>query len=69
MFPSPALAQANDLAVPSYEAAAPSLFDAQARARTEAMPMVTIDIERLLAATFSPTQFGKLALKNPGSIN
>jgi hypothetical protein len=35
------------------------------RARTEALPMVTIDIDRLLRATFTPTQFGKLALTNP----
>lgn len=27
--------------------------------------MVTIDIDRLLQATFTPTQFGKLALTNP----
>jgi len=35
------------------------------RERTEALPMVTIDIDRLLHATFTPTQFGKLALTNP----
>lgn len=33
--------------------------------RTDALPLVTIDIERLLQATFSATQFGKLALTNP----
>jgi hypothetical protein len=32
--------------------------------RTDALPLVTIDIERLLQATFTPTQFGKLALTN-----
>jgi hypothetical protein len=32
--------------------------------RTEALPLVTIDIERLLQATFTATQFGKLALNN-----
>lgn len=35
------------------------------RSRTESLPLVTIDIERLLNATFTPTQFGKLALTNP----
>jgi hypothetical protein len=33
--------------------------------RTGAMPMVSIDIDRLLHATFNLTQFGKLALTNP----
>jgi len=32
--------------------------------RTDALPLVTIDIERLLQATFTATQFGKLALTN-----
>ncbi len=32
--------------------------------RTEALPLVTIDIERLLQATFTITHFGKLALNN-----
>jgi hypothetical protein len=32
--------------------------------RTEALPLVTIDIERLLQATFTLTTFGKLALTN-----
>ena len=34
--------------------------------RTEALPLVTIDIERLLQATFTATQFGKMALTNQG---
>jgi hypothetical protein len=42
-----------------------SLTKSGKRERTEALPMVTIDIERLLQATFTPTQFGKLALTNP----
>jgi hypothetical protein len=32
--------------------------------RTEAMPLVTIDIERLFQATFTATPFGQLALTN-----
>jgi Domain of unknown function (DUF4388) len=32
--------------------------------RTDALPLVTIDIERLLQASFTATQFGKLALTN-----
>jgi hypothetical protein len=33
--------------------------------KTEAMPIITIDIERLLQGMFSTTQFGKAALSNP----
>ena len=35
------------------------------RHRTGTMPMVSIDIDRLLEATFNPTQFGRSALNNP----
>ncbi|HEY9682024.1 MAG TPA: DUF4388 domain-containing protein [Oculatellaceae cyanobacterium] len=34
-------------------------------AKTQAMPLVAFDIERLLQTTFFATQFGKLALGNP----
>jgi hypothetical protein len=34
-------------------------------AKTDAMPLVAFDIERLLLTTFLATQFGKLALGNP----
>lgn len=45
----------------STESEEDSAFSAR---RTEALPLVTIDIERLLQATFTATQFGKLALTN-----
>ncbi|HEY9719146.1 MAG TPA: DUF4388 domain-containing protein [Trichormus sp.] len=47
------------------ESALDPLTTSGKRERTEALPMVTIDIDRLLQATFTPTQFGKLALTNP----
>jgi hypothetical protein len=50
---------------PVADAAPAASSSAIPRSRTEALPMVTIDIDRLLQATFTPTQFGKLALTNP----
>lgn len=35
------------------------------RLKTASLPLVSMDIERLLLATFKQTQFGKLALTNP----
>ncbi|HEY9676587.1 MAG TPA: DUF4388 domain-containing protein [Drouetiella sp.] len=35
------------------------------RLKTASLPLVSMDIERLLQATFKQTQFGKLALTNP----
>jgi hypothetical protein len=40
------------------------VLDFNSNRRTDALPLVTIDIERLLQATFTATQFGKLALTN-----
>jgi hypothetical protein len=39
--------------------------DPRVVAKTDAMPVVAFDIERLLLTTFLATQFGKLALGNP----
>jgi Domain of unknown function (DUF4388) len=39
--------------------------DPRFTSRTVSLPLVALDIERLLQATFSATQFGKLALGNP----
>jgi hypothetical protein len=47
---------------------APAFIPADDRrfvAKTQAMPLVAFDIERLLQTTFFATQFGKLALGNP----
>jgi hypothetical protein len=73
---SPAFAEASS-SPPSRGWTAEAATDATASAhdfppddprytsRTVALPLVALDIERLLQATFSPTQFGKLALGNP----
>jgi Domain of unknown function (DUF4388) len=39
--------------------------DPRFTSRTVSLPLVALDIERLLQATFTATQFGKLALGNP----
>jgi hypothetical protein len=44
--------------------AAPETEPGFSARRTEALPLVTIDIERLLQAVFTATQFGKMALNN-----
>lgn len=70
---SPQSAAAQSVSQPSMQSVPPPSASSSetgansdvGRSRTEALPMVTIDIERLLSATFTPTQFGKLALKNP----
>ncbi len=40
-------------------------LEAASRLKTATLPLVSMDIERLLVATFKQTQFGKLALTNP----
>jgi hypothetical protein len=40
-------------------------LDEASRLKTATLPLVSMDIERLLVATFKQTQFGKLALTNP----
>lgn len=61
----PPLATNNAFAKLVTDEAEMAAKDEASRLKTASLPLVSMDIERLLLATFKQTQFGKLALTNP----
>jgi len=61
----PPLATNNAFAKLVTDEAEMAAIEEASRLKTASLPLVSMDIERLLLATFKQTQFGKLALTNP----